>query len=195
MRIGAVILAAGFSSRMGEFKALLPVGGYTMLERVLMLFTSAGLSDIVVVCGHEHEKIEAMLSGTGVQIAYNPFFRQGMFSSIQTGIACLSPEVEGFFIHPVDIPFVQAGTLLELLKLFQDAGPQIILHPCFKGRHGHPPLVGAVWGDALLKWQGPDGLRGFFRQYKGEQFDIEVNDEYILIDIDTPEDYQRLNEL
>lgn len=195
MRIGAIILAAGFSSRMGQLKALLPIGGHTMLERVLMLFKSVGIKDIIVVSGHEHEQIEAMLSGAEVQSLYNPLFTQGMFSSVQTGVACLEKEVEGFFILPVDIPLLQVDTILALLTAFQAAGPEIILHPCFKGKRGHPPLISAALAGAILHWDGAEGLRGFFRQYEGEQLNIEVNDEFILFDIDTPEDYRRITEL
>lgn len=195
LKIGAIILAAGFSSRMGEMKALLPIGGHTMLEHVVRLFKSAGLKDIIVVSGHEHEKIEARLSGSDVKTVYNPFFRQGMFSSIQTGVACLEKTVEGFFILPVDMPLVQADSLLALVKVFQEAGPEIILHPSYKGRCGHPPLLGSAVAEALLQWQGAEGLRGFFRQYAGKQQCIEVDDEYILFDIDTPEDYLRITEL
>ncbi len=194
MRIGAIIPAAGFSSRMGKTKALLPIGGHTMLERVVGLFKSVGLEDIIVVSGYEPEKIKVALSGMGVKTIYNPFFRQGMFSSVQAGAACLKKEVEGFFILPVDIPLVQVDTLLVLLKVFLEAGPEIILHPCFQGRRGHPPLIGAVLIEPLMQWQGPQGLRGFFRQYEGTQRHIEVNDEYILFDIDTPEDYLCITE-
>lgn len=194
MHISAIILAAGYSSRMGELKALLPIGNQTLLARVVGLFRTAGISDLLVVTGYQTQRITAELLDLGVPTVYNPLFPEGMFSSVQTGVAGLNPKTEAFFLLPVDIPLLQVQTLHEMIKAFKATGPRVIVHPCFQGRRGHPPLIGQCYTEALLQWTGEDGLRGFFRQCAVEQVQIEVDDEYILYDLDTPEKYRHLIE-
>lgn len=193
MKISAIILAAGCSTRMGTMKALLPLAGQTVIDRVVTLFKTAGIEDIRVVTGHEHERLNEILSSLGVQEVYNPLYKQGMFSSVQAGIASLSHEVDAFYLLPVDIPLVKAATLQQLIGVFESTG-NLILHPCFEGRRGHPPLIPISYREAILDWNGSQGMKGFLRKWDAESRDIVVDDEYILYDIDTIEQYQHLKD-
>ncbi len=194
MEIGAVILAAGYSSRMGKLKALLPLGGETLLQRAVRIFKTAGVTDIVVVTGYEHEKIQASLADTAVGIVFNPFFDQEMLVSVKTGVSSLNSEVEAFYVLPVDTPLQSADILLQMNKMAAEAGSGIIAHPCYKGRRGHPPLIGAGYIDALMQWTGPGGLRGFLHEYRDKEVNVDFWDPYVLNDIDTPEEYRLLKE-
>ena len=85
-RIGAVILAAGYSSRMGSFKPALYIGDKTVIARLITSFCDAGIRDIVVVSGHNRELLQSLIAGFDVTESYNENFPQGMFSSIQAGV-------------------------------------------------------------------------------------------------------------
>ena len=135
---GAVILAAGVSSRMGRFKPLLPLGGATMIEQVVGTFRSAGIAHIQAVVGHRAAQLIEVLDRQAVRWALNPRYLEEMFTSIQSGVRCLDPGLGAFFILPVDIPLVRPATLRRLLCEF-DPGRIHLLRPCYRGRRGHPP--------------------------------------------------------
>ncbi|HWQ73967.1 MAG TPA: nucleotidyltransferase family protein [Syntrophomonas sp.] len=194
MRISAIILAAGYSSRMGKLKALLPLEGETLLHRAVRIFQTAGVADIVVVTGYERISIEEALIGEAVRIVYNPGFNEEMFSSVKVGAAGLAPEADAFYVLPVDIPLQSAEILLQMNKMFNEYGPEAIIHPCYQRKRGHPPLISVCYRKDLLAWQGPAGLKGFLSQYEAHSYHLEVDDEFILNNINTPEQYQILTE-
>lgn len=96
-RIGAVILAAGYSSRMGSFKPGLHIGDKTVIARLIASFYDAGIKDIVVVSGHNREVLQSLISGFEVTESYNENFPEGMFTSIQAGIRKTDKTLRGFF--------------------------------------------------------------------------------------------------
>lgn len=192
-RLSAVILAAGLSSRMGELKALLPLGRHSVLEQCLALFQGCGISDLVVVTGHRADAVGAVAERAGARVAHNPDFADGMFGSIRVGAAHLAGRCEGFFLLPVDIPLVRRGTITLLAKSFTQR-PARILHPVFDGRCGHPPLLAADLIDLIGAQADPEGgLRTLLTTVEAEQPELvrrlQVADANIHIDLDTPEDY------
>lgn len=192
--ITAILLAAGFSSRMGMFKPLLPLGETTPLKRSIRLFRDAGVFDIRVVVGHGSQEMLPLLHKIGVRSILNPDYASGMFSSVVAGISELEPETEAFFILPVDIPLIRSLTIRRLLQVFQKGAGQI-LHPSFGNQRGHPPLIDRVYADAIVGWDGPLGLKGVLERFEAHAVDIEVPDECILLDMDTPEDYRTVLDL
>ena len=189
--LSAVILCAGFSSRMGRLKALLPLGRRSAIERAIDLFRGNGIADIIVVTGFQAERLSAELNHGKVREARNPDFGNGMFSSVQAGVRCLSPDSQGFFLLPVDIPLVRPYTIRLLQQVFRDH-PDKIIHPGFEGRRGHPPLIPAALVPAILAWPGTQGLRGCLAASGKTVVDVDVPDRFVLADMDTPEHYQRL---
>jgi CTP:molybdopterin cytidylyltransferase MocA len=189
--LSAIILAAGFSSRLGAFKPLLPLGEKTVLERVLSLYRAAEISDIAVVTGYRAEELTPLIEGFGARALFNPDYAQGMFSSVVTGVSGLPPSCAGFFLHPVDIPLVRYETLIALQQAFQQ-GTSSVYYPAFQHVRGHPPLISAVHIEAIQSWHGSGGLRVFLREHPDDALDVAVEDPFILQDMDTPEDYERL---
>ena len=115
---GAVILAAGLSSRMKAFKPLLPVGESTAVERLASSLRDAGIEDIVVVTGHLRERLKPVIRRLGVCEAYNDLFAEGMFSSVQTGLKKameLAPHACGYFLMPADCPLISSD-VIRILK-------------------------------------------------------------------------------
>ena len=188
---GALILAAGRSSRMGRCKALLPFGKTSVLEHQLDLLQHAGTGPICVVTGFHAEAIHPVISRRKVLEARNPSPEQGMFSSICTGIATLAPLCRGFFILPVDIPLVRPCTLDLLQKKWQE-DPASIAMPFFGTRSGHPPLFPSSLAQNLLAWQGEGGLQGFFTTVAHCIVPVPVPDEQMLLDMDSPEAYEKI---
>ncbi len=194
-KITAIILAAGYSSRMGAFKPLLPLGEMSILEQEIRLFQSVGIQDIRVVAGYRASEILAMLQPIGISCIVNETYHQGMYSSVIAGIRTLTSEQRAFFILPADIPRVRAYTLTALLKAYQETKIQHpILYPKFQGMRGHPPLIASVYAPEMIGWNKPGGLRAFLEKYEDCTEDVEVADQGILFDIDSPEDYQQLLE-
>ena len=113
----ALILSAGYSSRMKDFKPLMDVGGVTAVEGLIDSVRAAGIDDIAVVTGYGRERLQPVIAGAGVAEAYNPDFDRGMFTSIQTGIRRareLFHMAEGYFLMPVDCPLISPAVIGKL---------------------------------------------------------------------------------
>ena len=191
--VAAVILAAGFSSRMGEFKPLLDLAGMTVLERTVGLFRRAGVRDVRVVTGHRAEELAPLLEQLGVREVRNPRYQDGMFASVKAGVATIGEDTDAFFVHPVDLPLVRPATVTKLIEAFdrQEAG---IVYPVFNELRGHPTLIAGWLAPEILQWGGSGGVRGVLVQWERIAHETEVADEQVLRDMDTPEDYRSLRE-
>lgn len=190
-RIAAVVLAAGRSSRMGTSKPLLPLGSVPVIERVIESICRADVGDIVVVTGHAAHEVAPALAALPVRRAHNAGYDSGMFSSVRTGVAALRDDAEAFFILPVDYPLVRPEVLHRLIAGFRDGGHGI-LHPCCCGLRGHPPLLAGRFRETILQANDGDNLRDFLERSREKEFDVEVEDLTILMDMDTAEDYRRI---
>lgn len=191
MKTVAIVLAAGFSTRMGSDKALLKLGGDSALERIVMAHQAAGCNRVIVVTGQNDLSIRQLV--LPVELAHNPAPESGMFSSVKTGVAMLDSSFDAFFVHPVDIPLVSSETLkllMHQLALNPDMAAAI---PCFKGRGGHPPLLRVSLRTQILADTGEDGLRGVLSRH--QLLRVVSHDKAVLLDMDTPEDYAALQVL
>lgn len=184
----ALILAAGFSSRMGNLKALLPLGPSTLLEQAVHRFGAAGIDDIRVVLGHRAEEMAPILRRIGIRTLLNPHYQRGMLSSVLTGVESLESGVEAFFVLPVDIPLVKPASIELLLDVFREQRPAVV-YPRLDGLRGHPPLISTACLAEPPAWDHPGGLKAFLDRFEGEALDVDVVDEGILLDCDTPAEY------
>lgn len=149
-RYAAIVLAGGLSSRMKQFKPLLPLGEATVTDHVMATFLSVGV-DVFLVVGYRQNEIRAGIKKRNIAIVDNPDYKKGMFSSIQAGIRRLQPIHQAFFILPVDIPLVRPSTVKRIL----DAGaerPDNAIYPVFAGHRGHPPLLPCSLMPVILGW-------------------------------------------
>ena len=187
--IAAVILAAGLSSRMGSLKALLPFGTGTVLEHISTAYRKAGVTNILVVTGHNAGMIGAEAARLGLGTVHNPGYLEGMFSSACTGLAAvLEAGYRHVFVHPVDIPLVRFDTLARMAEYGPGLEADLCL-PAFGGECGHPPLLDARVLPQILSWQGEGGLKAAFSGLA--RCEIPVADQAVLLDMDTPEAYQK----
>ena len=196
-KLAALILAAGYSSRMGRCKALLPIAGETVVARITATFRAADvetISTISVVTGHDAEHVEPVARALGVGCVPNPDYARGMYSSVQAGIASLPDDVDACFLLPVDIPLTRAATIAAIADAYAKH-PAPITYPRFAGRRGHPPMVARALFAEILAGQGDGGLRALLATHQAEAADVDVLDEGVVLDMDTPADYEQLAQL
>jgi molybdenum cofactor cytidylyltransferase len=189
--ITAIILAAGRSSRMGDFKPLLKIDDKPVLKRVISIFPEAGIKDVRVIVGYRYSELLVQIEECDVAWIRNDRWEQGMFSSVKAGVATIEDSVKGFLVMPVDIPLVEAPTIIRLVEVFEQS-EKLVCYPNFRGRRGHPPLISTQYRQEILQWENSGGLAGFLKQKQADSIDVDVEDEGILLDMDTPEDYRRL---
>ena len=188
MTTAALIVAAGMSSRMGDFKPLLNIGSISIAQRVVATFQQAGVEKIVMVTGYNAVMLERHLAGNGVVFLRNENYETTqMFDSVCIGLSYLRDKCGRVLFTPVDIPLFTADTVHRLLET--DAP---LACPAVDGETGHPTLIGASLFDRILSDSGDQGLRGALNRCGAELTLIPVEDRGILHDADTPEDYKAL---
>ena len=171
---------------MGRPKALLPFRGRSFLEHILTTVAGSSAGHTVVVLGHHREAIEG-----SVRIEHpvlNPDYEKGMVTSIQAGIRALPAGTEGALLFLVDHPMATAATVEALIR---NSAPGRIILPTFGGRRGHPVLFAREILDEILALPASAGANVVVWKDPSRIDEIPVNDEGILIDIDTPEQFEK----
>ena len=187
-KLGGVILAAGMSSRMKQFKPLMQVDGKSMIRHVVDLMHGAGAETVVVVTGHNRELIETHLKDAGVLFAFNPdYAHTQQLESLRIGLAALSGRADRILISPADVPLVSPETVQALLALKGD-----FVRPMYHGEAGHPVVLDAALIPMLMTYSGPGGLRGAVENSPCTLTELNVTDQATVLDNDTPEDFERL---
>ena len=199
--IAAIILAAGESRRMGFPKALLryafPKGSdgpeTTFLEHLLDVMNRSRAEPVVVVLGHEGERIRSSLSPTSwgrARPVLNERYREGMLTSILAGLEAVEKSsAEGCLVLPVDHPDV-SPEIVDLLIARYEQMPRPILLPVFQGRRGHPVLFSRAVFDEIRRAPESVGARQVVWDHQGDLLEVEVPDPGIGRDVDTPADYR-----
>lgn len=189
--ISAIVLAAGKSERMGTPKALLPIRGRTFLENILDSISRTSIQDVFVVVGHHGREIEERVPLPSV--VFNPDYEKGMITSFQAGIRALSWETSGAFLFLVDHPLVESSTIEAMIE---HLAPNRIVLPVFEGRRGHPVLFAVEVLQEILALPALQGANIVVRKDPSRVVEVSVNAPGILVDVDTPEDFEKLqNEL
>lgn len=186
--VSAIVLAGGYSSRMKDFKPLMPLGDSTVIEYTIKVFKNAGIRDIIVVIGYKADELKIVLERADVRYVYNENFNEGMYSSIVKGVKSLRSGTEAFLLLPADMPLIDNNTINKLLQAYKENKPDIV-YPVYQEQRGHPPLISSNLFGNILNWDGTGGLRALLARHQNRIEHVEVEDVGILTDIDTPEDY------
>ncbi len=192
--MAAIVLAAGYSSRMAEFKPLLPLGGSTALGRCIGAFRAAGVTDVIAVLGHRADELQTLAERAGARCVHNLDFELGMFSSVVAGSRALSESAEAAFVLPADIPLVRPNTIRHLAAAFVLRGAGIV-YPVFEGRRGHPPLIARKILVDTAEKDAAGPLSELLARYENEAIDLPVADQAIHMDMNTPAEYDELRAL
>lgn len=191
-RINGLILAAGLSSRMGDFKPLMPLRGKTLIENSIDTMLLAGVSRIVVVLGHRGSDLEAILRsrylGDTILTVYNhEYATTDMLTSVKVGLAAM-PACDAFFLLPGDMPVVEKETYLAVYRAMPETGGTITF-PTLEGYRKHPPLIDQALISEILSYDGPGGLRGLWQRHEDKIETVAVDDIGCWTDLDTLTQY------
>ena len=191
--ISAVILAAGESRRMGmQNKLLLQIGSEVLIRKFVKSVCASAADTVLVVLGHEAEKIKAVLQDQALRFVKNTCYEKGMTTSIQSGVNAASMESVGLMICLADLPFAETSDFNCLIQAFTDfrrTESSLIIVPVFQGQRGNPVLFSAEFRDKLLAHNG-EGCKGIVSKYPQSVREVSMENDNLLRDIDTPEDYK-----
>ncbi len=185
---GAVLVAAGLSSRMEAFKPMLPFGDSTVSRHIVNMLRDMGIDPVVVVIGHRGDELQQHLSFTGVRFIKNERYQETeMFDSVRLGVEAISGECQRMMILPMDLPAIMPDTICQQLMI--DAP---IIRTVCHGKPGHPIMVWSQVARQLCAYKGDGGLRKAIEESRITVTDVEVDDEGIYRDLDTRQQYQEL---
>lgn len=188
--IAGVILSAGDSKRMGQPKALLNLNGETFLNTIIKNLVAAYFDPLILVLGTNYELVkESLPDDNKINLLRNPNPEQGQLSSLQIAINELPPDCNGLLQTLVDHPLVKLSTYKFLYNEAQKKNDEIII-PVFRGRRGHPVYFGKKYFSDLLNAPLNRGARYVVDKYSKQVQHLEIMDKGVILDIDTPIDYQ-----
>jgi len=190
----AIVLGAGLSTRMGRAKLLLPWKNTTILGKIVSNLTSAGIQDIIVVIHSEHdqlrEHIRFLSCDYPVRFVINESFNpDDMLTSIQYGLKAINYSCTAALIVLGDQPQIEADTVRQIIAAHQ-LTKELIVIPSYAMRRGHPWLIPFHLISQFIQLQFPLTPRDFLEQHKEEISYVIIENDSILKDIDTPDDYQ-----
>ena len=198
MKINAILLAAGTSSRMKEKnKLLLPWEGKPLVVHAFEQLAKADFQEILVVTGFEAERIKSVLEGYNARFLHNPNFETGMTSSIQTGVLnCLS-DTEGYLIGLSDMPFLRFKDYNVLIRKFKETvhlGARIIVATTKEGKKRNPVIFSHHYNKAILQHKAPNGCKKILLENPQHIIPVELEALGTFRDIDTQEEYLSMRE-
>ena len=183
-RIAALVLAAGQSRRMGPANKLLAeVDGAAMLGRALEAARASQAASLLVVTGHERERIEAAVDAPTV---HNPDYGEGLSTSLRAGIAALPEDIDGAVVLLGDMPFVSAAHIDRLIAAFNPLEGRSICVPTFNGKRGNPVLWGRELFAEMGGISGDVGAKHLIGAYGDLLVEVPMPDAGVLRDVDTP---------
>ena len=186
--ISAVLLAAGESSRMGEFKQLLSFGRSTFVEQVVDALLGSAVAEVIVVVGHWAEAVIERIGSRPVKITQNPDYKQGMSTSIIAGLKLVTPETGAVMIALSDQPLLNSRTINNLIDGFLSGGKGIAI-PTYRGIRGHPIIFAKKYVAELMAVKGDIGGRQIISAHPEDVLEVAVASEGVVVDINTGDDY------
>jgi len=186
-KIGAIILAAGLSSRMGTNKLLADVGGKPMIRHVAEAACASYADPVIVVTGHDAPKVRATLNGLNVEFVNNPNFTEGLSGSLRSGLSALPEDSDGAMILLGDMPAIDTTLIDRLIAAFDPGEQRAICLATRHGKRGNPVLWARRFFPEILAIEGDVGARNLIGTYSELVCEIEASNAAPLTDIDTPE--------
>ena len=189
-QIYGLVLAAGMARRMGRTKQLLPFGDKTVLQTAVDTLVDAKLAGVSVVLGHDAEAVRDSLRDRPVRFCVNEAYREGMFSSVLCGLRGLPADADAALIALGDQPQIALNAVRAVARAYREGDKGIVI-PVSGGKRGHPVLIDLPrYRREILSLSGDRGLKPVVRGHPEDTLEVPVDDEGILRDLDTPEDYR-----
>ncbi len=186
--IAALVLAAGRSTRMGAINKLIAeIGGKPLVRIAAEQALASRAKPVIVVTGHEREKVEAALTGLPMRFVHNPDYAEGLGTSLKTGIGAVPADADGAIICLGDMPQVDTALIDKLISTFDPERGALVIVPTIDGRRGNPVVWSRRFFNDLMAIQGDIGARHLIGSYAEAVVEVPVVGEGALTDVDTPE--------
>jgi len=190
-KVSCIFLAAGQSKRMGQNKLLMSFNGEPIVRRTYNLARSLNFNEVVVVTGHDSQKIQKVLGQNDHQIIFNEDYKTGMHSSIVKGLKGLSKDCDGVMIWLADQPMLSQKAMSKLLEEGLVDGD--ILVPFYNDRKGNPVIISSSYFAEILEEPNGDyGCSYLLKRYPDKIKKTNIEDDSILLDVDTKEQFDSL---
>jgi molybdenum cofactor cytidylyltransferase len=187
-RVAALVLAAGRSTRMGAVnKMLAEIGGKPLVRIAAEQAVASRAQPVIVVTGHEREKVEAALQGLPVRFVHNPVYAEGLGTSLKAGIAAVPDEADAAIVCLGDMPQVDAALINKLIAAFDPERGALVVVPSIEGRRGNPVVWSRRFFHDLMSIQGDIGARHLIGNYAEAVVEVPLTGDAALVDVDTPE--------
>jgi molybdenum cofactor cytidylyltransferase len=195
-RIAALILAAGASRRMGaQNKLLVDVDGKPMVRRVAETVAAAKqVASLTVITGFEEDQVKEALSGLDVTFVHNADYADGLSTSVKTGLAALSGDADGFMVCLGDMPLISTDILDQLIKAFDPVEGRSICVPVHGRKRGNPVIWSNEFKAEMAGLSGDVGARYLLEEHADRVFEVPIEEDSVLFDVDTPERLKQLQD-
>jgi molybdenum cofactor cytidylyltransferase len=192
--IAAIVPAAGMSTRMGENKLLLTFRGKPLIVHAVDTLLESEVDEIIVVVGHEAEKVKEKLEGKQVTLVENPNYREGMSTSVRAGLAAVPTGAGAIMIYLADQPLLEPEDVNRLIRAFAEAREynKSIVVPFFRGQRGNPVILDSSHKEAILEVVGDVGCKRVIKRNPDKVHVVEMDDDHVIRDVDSIEDYKGL---
>lgn len=189
--ISGIILASGFSRRMGKDKLLLDINGTTIIERVIKTVCKSDVDEVIVI--YRKEEIKEIAKRYGIKTVFNKKAKLGQSEAVKLGIISSSKNVKGYMFFMGDQPFLKVEAINRIIDTFKLGKYQVVV-PIFDGKRGNPVIFSRDLSKQLLNVSGDVGGRGLIQRLGDEVGFVHFNNRKLGVDVDTWENYLNCRE-
>lgn len=194
-KVAAIVLAAGQSRRMGaENKLLAEIDGTSMISRVLETIEAAGVEETIVITGHEPEAVRACLPDRDVTYIHNPNYASGLSTSLVAAFSSLTDDFDAALVCLGDMPTLGTDEINLLIEAFDPENNRGICVPTHAGKRGNPVLWARQFFGEMSQLRGDVGAKHLIGEYADQVFEVDVGNNSVLLDVDTPEVLQAVRQ-
>lgn len=195
VNVSAIVLAAGLSTRMGEQNKLaLDIAGTPLLRRTVEMLLQSTLNEVIVVVGFEQATAREILNGLAVKIVTNEQYEQGQMTSVYRGMQAVADDCDGVMVCLSDQPLLTADDINQLVDGFAHRSRGSVLVPTFEEQRGNPIILAYQHRQAILSGDRNLGCKKLIQKHPELVETLAMNNDHVVFDLDTPDDYQRLLE-
>lgn len=195
MSVAAIVLAAGQSTRMGaQNKLLLADGGDPLVRHAVKMAVLSQLKPVVVVLGHEADRVRAVCDGLPVTFTINPDFAHGLSTSLKAGIKALPENIDGAAVILADMPGLDAALLDRLYAAFEAEPAALAAVPVHNGEWGNPCILAAALFAEVDALSGDQGARNILVTHRDMVIEMPESSDAATRDIDTPDDWSKFTQ-
>jgi molybdenum cofactor cytidylyltransferase len=190
----ALVPAAGMSTRLGRNKLLLSFKGKPLIAHAVDTLLASAVDLIIVILGHEADQVRAAVGERRVIFVENREYREGLGSSVRTGLAAILVPTDAIMIYLPDQPLLEPVEVNFLIRAFAEAGNtnKSIVVPLFRGQRGNPVIIDSSYQTSILAMAGETGCRRVIKQNPDQVLTVEMETDHVVRDVDTADEYERL---